>query len=81
MILNSCVTFIELSFINRNIIGGGFLFAMIMKNLLIHNHSLKNERFRNDSAQQLNLVVQYFIILQFLSFLPYFFSIFLFGSD
>ena len=37
--------------------------------------------YRHDSAQQLNLIVQYFIILQFLSFLPYFFSIFLFGSD
>ena len=41
----------------------------------------KMKAYRHDSAQQLNLIVQYFIILQFLSFLPYFFSIFLFGSD
>ena len=36
--------------------------------------------FRHDSVQQLNLTVQYFIILLFLSFPPYFFSIY-FCSD
>ena len=77
MILNSCATSIELSFINRNIIGGGFLFAMIMKNLLIHNHSLKNESLPSwfSATVEFNCSAFYHTSISFVSSL-FFFCIF-----